>query len=107
MSNSRNAISRKKKANRRHPPRRNSSILPEEEDRNSLEARLVELAMKGKIAPAAAREISAQRKNGLPIVFLRGDKIIKRQPNGKSETIGEIIPSKYTVPKHVRVLPNR
>jgi hypothetical protein len=69
----------------------------------SLEASIVEMARSGELAKAAEGAIALARKQGLPITFQGGTKIIKQYADGREEVLEVIRPVAYKLPKGVKI----
>lgn len=74
------------------------------EDRQSLEAGVVKLALSGKLAGAGRRAVAAQRRLGLPVTFKRGNQIVKKYADGHIEVLGGLERPVYTLPKGVKII---
>jgi hypothetical protein len=75
---------------------------PEEAD--SLEGKVVRIAMAGKLAKAGRNAIRLQRERGLAVTFKRGEQVIKKYPDGHEEVLTIIDRPTYTLPKGVAIL---
>lgn len=70
----------------------------------TVEARIVGMAMNGKLAKAGRRAVASQVDRGLPVTYKRGQKVVKVHPDGREEILGMIDRPSYTLPKGVRVI---
>ena len=70
----------------------------------TLEAKIVGLAMHGKLAKAGRRAVAAQRQKGLPVTLKRGQQVIKIYSDGREEVLAELPRPFYALPKGVRVI---
>jgi hypothetical protein len=61
------------------------------------------MALRGDFNRPVEEAIRSQRAAGLPIVFLRGTKIIREYPDGKEEVIGRVPATKYKFPANVPI----
>lgn len=89
-----------KKATR---PRR-PGARPQPEDPRSLEANIVNLATTGKLARISRAAIQRSLDRGIPITFKRGNRIIKRHPDGREELLATLPKPTYRLPHGVRIL---
>jgi hypothetical protein len=73
----------------------------------SLEDSIVELAVTGQLAEAAAAAIRAQKEAGLPVTFLEGNNVVREYPDGRREVLRRLKPrTKSPIPKGVRKIPS-
>ncbi|HEX4793511.1 MAG TPA: hypothetical protein VH370_06950 [Humisphaera sp.] len=102
-------IQKTAKAGRRMAPSKGGQARSRsfKEEPNSLEARIVDLAVSGKLAEAGRRAIEAQIKLGLPVTIQKGDKVIKRYQDGREEVLETIPRRKFKIPKGVAVIPSK
>jgi len=70
----------------------------------ALEDHLLELAAEGTLAEAAGGAIRAQKEQGLPVTFKRGDQVIKAFADGREEVLTTVARPTYTIPSGLRVL---
>ena len=73
-------------------------------DPDSLEKRLVGLAMSGKLAKAGRDAIRAQVAMGLPVTFKRGTKVIKRYADGREEVLANVDRLAFRIPRGVAII---
>jgi hypothetical protein len=73
-----------------------------EDDRDSLETRIVLFATRGKLRPAADTAVKAQLAAGLPVVYRAGNRIVLERPDGTQETLRTVTDSFQRVPDQFR-----
>ncbi|MFI5380016.1 MAG: hypothetical protein ACHRHE_12020 [Tepidisphaerales bacterium] len=71
---------------------------------DSLEGRLVGLAMSGKLAKAGRDAVRAQVAKGLAVTFQRGTKVIKRHADGREEVLANVDRLVYSIPRGVAII---
>jgi hypothetical protein len=71
----------------------------QDDDRDSLEWRIVSLATRGKLKAAANNAVESQRAAGLPIVYQTRNRIVRQHPDGTEETLRTVSHSFRPVPE--------
>lgn len=71
---------------------------------DSLEGRIVGLAMGGKLAKAGRKAIRSQRSRGLAVTFKQGDQVIRQHADGRKEVLAVLERPTYTLPRGVAIL---
>ena len=72
-----------------------------DEDRDTLEGKIVRLATSGKLREAAASAIREQLDAGLSVVFQSGRSIVREHPDGTREVL-HTAPARTPVPERLR-----
>jgi hypothetical protein len=75
-----------------------------DEERQSLEGKIVPLAISGKLRAASHQARRRHRKLGIPMTHKEGSKILKVYPDGRREVLANVDSPRYVLPDGVIVV---